>query len=863
MPVVRLLSSWLPLHAGSGTATSKEDAVASTRKRQPATRRRKTSPRARGGTPKRRPSPRKRGFSLTSLGEIEQRHLDLVGIALAALGVYLGFVLYGGWDGGQVGAAARVGLGYAVGDVRSLVPLLLVLGGAAIVLKPFIPSLRSYNVGVLTLVAGVLLAFAAETGGVGAGGPARHGQEFFTPEYFKAHGGAVGETLYWAAATLFQRVGAHILAIALIVAGGLLASGRSVASMLGRVAEHARARHEARTVALGGADAPTGLLETAAGETAANVTDLMEPDTAEDFVITQLNQPAEDEGAAADAPGGATAKNFDEQLYETDSDEAPADVDGTPPPPPPSEDRGRTPMGEARGVTTSEEVEYVTPPAKLLDRGKAEKGPDKRDQAAVAKKLVEALGHFGVKAAIVGTVCGPHVSRYELRLAPGTKVAKVAQLKDDLAYALASTDIRILAPIPGKQAVGVEVPNARRRLVRLGDIYQGRPEGSSPLVAWLGKDIAGNAIWTDISKMPHVLVAGTTGSGKSGCVNAILSSILMHASPNDVRLCLVDPKRVELNHYETVPHLLTPVVTAPRLAANMLNNLIGEMESRYGVMGEARARNLAELNRSRKAAGEAPLPHILCVIDELADLMMIAPAEVEDSIIRLAQKSRAVGIHLVLATQRPSTDIITGTIKVNIPARIAFAVSSQVDSRVILDQGGAEALLGQGDMLFRGAGTSKLQRIQGAFVGEDEIARIAEHWSRQGEPEFEQELLEARTEPESDGDEGDFDPDKDDLLDEAVRLVVHTQTASVSMIQRRLRVGYTRAGRLIDMLERRGVISGYEGSKPRQVLVNEGDVHRVLERIKGGGAEPEPEAARPPEPGTAELASAGAAGEDS
>jgi S-DNA-T family DNA segregation ATPase FtsK/SpoIIIE len=293
---------------------------------------------------------------------------------------------------------------------------------------------------------------------------------------------------------------------------------------------------------------------------------------------------------------------------------------------------------------------------------------------------------------------------------------------------------------------------------------------------------------------------------------------------------------VELNHYEHVPHLLTPVVTAPRLAANVLANLIGEMESRYEVMGELRARNLVELNRARKRAGEPPLPHVLCVIDELADLMMVAPAEVEDSIIRLAQKSRAVGIHLVLATQRPSTDVITGTIKVNIPARIAFAVASQVDSRVILDQGGAETLLGQGDMLFRPAGTSKLQRIQGAFVTEEEIARLTKHWAAQGEPEFAEELLEAQLDEAAEEAEREHSPDQDDLLGEAVRLVVSTQTASVSMIQRRLRVGYTRAGRLIDMLERRGVISGYEGSKPRQVLVSEAELPRMLERIESGVA---------------------------
>jgi S-DNA-T family DNA segregation ATPase FtsK/SpoIIIE len=300
-------------------------------------------------------------------------------------------------------------------------------------------------------------------------------------------------------------------------------------------------------------------------------------------------------------------------------------------------------------------------------------------------------------------------------------------------------------------------------------------------------------------------------------------------------MVLVDPKRVELNHYEKIPHLLTPVVTSPRLAANVLNNLIAEMESRYGVMEEARARNLAELNRVREREGEAPLPHILCVIDELADLMMIAPAEVEDAIIRLAQKSRAVGIHLLLATQRPSTDIITGTIKVNIPARIAFAVSSQVDSRVILDQGGAETLLGQGDMLFRPAGTSKMQRIQGAFITEAEIAKLTEHWSQQGEPDFAEELLEAAQPQSEEGGEDDFDPDSDDLLDQAAHLVVESGTASVSMIQRRLRVGYTRAGRLIDMLERRGIISGYEGSKPRQVLVSLADLPRVL----GGGEAPE------------------------
>jgi S-DNA-T family DNA segregation ATPase FtsK/SpoIIIE len=648
--------------------------------------------------------------------------------------------------------------------------------------------------------------------------------------FFGWDGGKVGYGLETGLGYLFGKVGARIATVLMLVIGGLLVAGTSISALFRGIGRGARG------VVLGGRSVTQTAIQhrrdrreerTFAFETQAGPTDVMSayPDEEEmvpTVVVAEEAEPVEE----------PVTQDFEQELAEIEVEEERA-LEGAPPTP---AQPALTPQGKERGVTTSEEIDYSPPSAKVLERGKSDKGVDPRDHEAVGRKLVETLGHFGVEAKIVGIVSGPHVSRYELRLAPGTKVKKVSELANDLAYALASTDIRILAPIPGKQAVGVEVPNTRRRIVRLGDIYAGRPEKTSRLVAWLGKGIDGKPVWTDLAKMPHVLVAGTTGSGKSGCVNAILSSILMQASPNDVRLVLVDPKQVELNHYESVPHLLTPVVTSPRLAANVLANLIGEMESRYGIMGQARCRNLAELNRARAKAGEPSLPHILCVIDELADLMMVAPAEVEDSIIRLAQKSRATGIHLVLATQRPSTDIITGTIKVNIPARIAFAVSSQTDSRVILDQGGAEALLGQGDMLFRGAGTSKLQRIQGAFVTEEEIARITGHWAKQGEPEFEPELLEVQEERGVEA-EGDFDPDSDDLLDEAIRLVVETETASVSMIQRRLRVGYTRAGRLIDMLERRGVISGYEGSKPRQVLVAQAD----LSRLVGGDPSPEQE----------------------
>ncbi len=498
-----------------------------------------------------------------------------------------------------------------------------------------------------------------------------------------------------------------------------------------------------------------------------------------------------------------------------------------------------TPQGRYRPhVTESPDFEWTVPDPGTLKRSSEEAArPDTAGQEKVAAQLVEALGHFGVEARVIGKVAGPHITRYELRLAPGTKVGKVAQLKDDLAYALAASDIRILAPIPGKQAVGVEVPNARRRIVHLGDVFQPPPPDWSPLTVWLGKDVAGRAIGADLAKMPHLLVAGTTGAGKSGAVNAMLSSILLRATPHEVRMVLVDPKQVELTHYDSIPHLLTPVITSPRKAAVALQNLVREMEQRYSYMSLARTRTLIDLNAVRSRRGEAPLPYVLCVIDELADLMMVAPADVEDSIIRIAQKARAVGIHMVLATQSPRVDVITGMIKANVPSRIAFAVSSQTDSRVILDQNGAETLLGAGDMLFSPVGSSRLQRIQGAFIDEAEIAVLTEAWRRQGEPEFHEELLEEVEEAAPEGGEDGFDPDEDPLLSDAIRLVAEMQTASTSMLQRRLRLGYTRAGRLIDMLERRGVISGYEGSKPRQVLITEGDVPRVLAAL---GEQPVP-----------------------
>lgn len=839
---------------------------------------------------------------------LRQHHLDLIGLGCVLLGIYLVFVMYFGWNGGRIGSGISDSLTYLLGLVAYLAPVALFAAAAIVIFRPAVPSTRPLRTGAAVLVAGLLLAFAGGTMGLGGGRSDRI--NYFDPGWFPDHGGVVGESLYWVFASALQPFGAHLVAVFAILAGILLLTGMTVAAVLGRSSRVVRkagvtsvektrtfARtailHDAKadgeeetiadplpfdgepTVTIGNTDSTDEMeLPATAGKddspfavdiwaeegsepSVSDRTERLEPidifgDGGAQAAIsgtgTAVVEPGSDDGSPGDGAGGddgVFSDDFEEELkqLEEEFDEVPesepkpepvveADpVEDVPEPSGKEEQLSLTPQGEKRGATLSEEINYKAPPIKVLERGKKGGGPDPAEQKELARKLVETLGHFGVEAKVVGVVTGPHVSRFELQLAPGTKVKKVSELANDLAYALASTDIRILAPIPGKQAVGVEVPNSSRNMVRLGDIYGKPKEKDSPLLAWLGKGIDGKAVSTDLAKMPHVLVAGTTGSGKSGCVNAVLSSILMRSSPNEVRLVLVDPKQVELNHYETVPHLLTPVVTNPKLAANVLNNLIAEMETRYGLMKNARARNIEDYNKAMTAEGEPRLPYILCVIDELADLMMVAPADVEASIIRLAQKSRATGIHLLLATQRPSTDIITGTIKVNIPSRIAFAVSSQTDSRVILDQGGAESLLGQGDMLFRGPGTSKLARIQGAFVSEEEIARITDFWSAQGEPEFEQELLSEPETVQEETSDSDFDPDQDDLLNEAIMLVVETETASVSMIQRRLRVGYTRAGRLIDMLERRGVISGYEGSKPRQVLITHADLPRIL----GGG----------------------------
>jgi DNA segregation ATPase FtsK/SpoIIIE, S-DNA-T family len=833
---------------------------------------RKKAPAKRGAAARRKPAKRRKGRGGLHL---EQHHTDLIGLALIAAAVFFAFVIWLHWDGGQVGEGAVSGLKWLVGEVHVVAPVVTMAGGALLVLKPVLPAWRPLRAGTLCLFGALTLGLTAGTFGLGPGGEHVRG---FDPAFAKAHGGMVGEALFTVISGALGVVGAHIVCVFLFLAAVLLLTGASIASVVQATSDHVTAvTASTRRISEDATRAvrsrrPTRAAELAELETRGGSTRVTRaaplPDVLDD--VPPLDDPPafwpEDEVAAYRGPGAADdePEGFEPVAPdgpEPEPDPVADDEDVTVTQPTSSAGTGEqvlaedeeqpgvekldvtqldlTPQGRLRShVTDDPGFLWRMPDPRFLKRSsEAASRPDTAGQAKTAQTLVEALGHFGVQAQVIGTVAGPHITRFELRLAPGTKVAKVAQLKDDLAYALAASDIRVLAPIPGKQAVGVEVPNANRRIVHLGDVMSRPQEGWSPLTVCLGKDVAGRAISADLAKMPHLLVAGTTGAGKSGCVNAMLSSILLNATPHEVRLVLVDPKQVELNHYESVPHLLTPVITSPRKAATALQNLVREMEQRYGQMSLARTRSLPELNKVRLGRGEAPLPYVLCIIDELADLMMVAPADVEDSIIRIAQKARAVGIHLVLATQSPRVDVITGMIKANVPSRIAFAVSSQTDSRVILDQNGAEALLGQGDMLFAPVGSSRLQRIQGAYIDEEEILDLTEQWRKQGEPEFREELLEevAEDAPAESAQDTDFDPDDDPLLEEAIRLVAEMQTASTSMLQRRLRLGYTRAGRLIDMLERRGVISGYEGSKPRQVLIGEGDVPRVLANLAEAG----------------------------
>jgi S-DNA-T family DNA segregation ATPase FtsK/SpoIIIE len=776
---------------------------------------------------------------------LEAHRADIWGLALIALGLLAGLGIYSDLAG-PVGEGLSGAFGATLGLTRVLAPVALLVAGVALVAgrsDDDADSVASVQ-RVIGISVGALLMFVAGSGLLHLGG-GRPSWGDDVQDFIDA-GGVLGYVVGAPLAAAVSVWGAWLVLGLVALLGMLVATGVSLLDAvrwLGRVT---------RSVATSLGDA----VRAALGQGRRRSTD--DEVTGEPVIKINGEERRSERGKVA-----MFDQDFDQDTVEIDLTAADkpthdAPVSGAEAA---KEADLAKPKSDDPGAADAQQLEIELGPAakgspwklpalKILDRSASQD----IDEAVVAERgrvLERALAAHGVETRLVGMVVGPTVTRFELELGPGVKVARVTSLHKDISYAMASPDVRILAPIPGRQAIGVEVPNTQRQIVALGDILAS-PEArkaTGPLEVAVGRDINGKSILLDLAKMPHILIAGATGAGKSSCINSIVTSVLMRSTPDQVRMILVDPKMVEMSQYERVPHLLTQPVIDPKKAANALQWACREMDRRYEVLSEVGFRDIGGYNKAfDKGTIEAPpgaidaegnaksyprLPYILVVVDELADLMMVAARDVEDSICRIAQKARAVGIHLVIATQRPSTNVITGVIKANVPARLAFAVSSLTDSRVILDQSGAERLVGQGDMLLLDPKSSSAHRIQGAWVSEEEVKRVVGAWRKQATAVDVQAdssvtaadtgaaITESQGSSAGEGLPGGStgDEEEDELLVRAIELIVESQLGSTSMLQRKLRVGFARAGRLMDILEDRGVVGPSEGSKARDVLM--------------------------------------------
>ena len=818
-------------------------------------------------------------------GVLREHSLDIAGLALVVAGIVIACGVYGSFAG-TLGSWIDTGLGAILGILRFLMPPSFVALGISLIREPgkqtradqpsdkprTLPAALPADIAFRVVVGSVLLV-------AGASGLAHimRGQPEWGDrvEDFATAGGAIGGAVGMPLESLMGGFAAGCVLAALALFGFILASRSTLQNCASAVAKVFVMVCRGCAVLWRMADGSKGKEQTLEGstedKTEGNTEDMPNvfsyedskksspydyqedssssiaegADPVDEFLLaTDADKP---EAAEADTPTEAKSKKSRSKKDTSDPavDTEVNDISGT------TEDSAEldaltsdeTPSGKQSGKTS-----WKLPPLSLLNL--AEKVDLDEVQARERGEILEkSLAALGVETRLVGMVIGPTVTRYELELAEGTKVSRLTSLNKDIAYAMASPDVRILAPIPGRRAIGVEVPNIGRQAVLIGDILSSKEaqKASHPLDVAVGRDITGRSILINLARMPHLLIAGSTGSGKSSCLNVMITSLLMRSTPDEVRMILVDPKMVEMRQFEQVPHLLTEPVTDPKKAANALNWAVKEMDRRYRLLSTAGFRDITGYNDAH-AQGmfdgdeEFPrLPFMLVVVDELSDLMMVAPRDVEDAICRIAQMARAVGIHLVIATQRPSTNVITGVIKANIPARLAFSVSSLTDSRVILDQGGAERLVGQGDMLLLGPSSSAPRRVQGAWVSEAEVQKVAGAWRRQskGDDHITGISSEDLTTP-SGSSSMSSDSDDDELLQEAMEIVVSTGLGSTSMLQRKLRVGFARAGRLMDLLEQKGIVGPSEGSKAREVYMTPEELSGSSSMAADEIADPEP-----------------------